>query len=394
MTPASPRPSSVRPRQVAALVLLALCLVAGYAAVLRVAAQLPWSAAAWQASVCLAASPALLALVIKVISFPKRRWLLSRAAIAVTGWTIGIAQFVLPWLGWSALLWLMNRGALGLPAALSAGAGVAALSYIAGGCIIAILRPRARDVHITRHDIPIPGLPQAFDGYQILHLSDLHAGASLSVAGVGARLGRADSIMPDLVVFTGDLADSSPGRAEAVAKLLGAVPGGDGIVAVLGNHDHWVGEEVVAKALARAGIALLANSNRTVSRGGATLHLAGVKDASYMRRDDLPSALAGIPDDAPVVLLSHTPDIILQPLAERASLILCGHTHGGQIVLPWLGAVYVPTRVGRRYASGLHELGGRWLFVNRGLGEVFPPLRFNCPPEIALLTLRSAPASL
>jgi hypothetical protein len=134
---------------------------------------------------------------------------------------------------------------------------------------------------------------------------------------------------------------------------------------------------------------VLANEHVALERGGHRLYLAGVKDASYSRLDDLPGALRGIPDEAPVIVITHSPDLVLKPMADRAALILAGHTHGGQVVFPWLGPLYIPTRLGRRRMSGLIEVNGGRVFINRGLGEVFPPMRLNCPPQIALITLRS-----
>jgi len=269
-------------------------------------------------------------------------------------------------------------------------------------------RPRPRDVQVTRLEIPIPELPAGFDGYRILHLSDFHKGLYLSAEGLVARLSAAASIEPDLVVFTGDLADRGADHAEHAAGILASLPTEDGTVAVLGNHDYWVGEDAITQSFSRHGVKVLANSHLTLSRGGDTMYLAGVGDASYLSKDDLAAALDGIPTGAPgrraspgrrpspgrraspIVLLSHAPDIIRKPLSARASLVLAGHTHGGQVVLPGIGPIYVPSRLGRAYASGLHRIDGRWLLINRGLGEVFPPLRINCPPEIILLTLRLA----
>jgi hypothetical protein len=115
-----------------------------------------------------------------------------------------------------------------------------------------------------------------------------------------------------------------------------------------------------------------------------------VNDSAYTGKADLAAALAGIPEGVVVILLSHAPTIVRDPLAGRAALILAGHTHGGQVVLPVIGPLYVPSRLGRRHAAGLHRIGNAWLFITRGVGEIIPPLRINCPPEIALLTLRAA----
>jgi predicted MPP superfamily phosphohydrolase len=368
-------------------------LLAGYAVALALVAGLPLPVAAWQGALCLAANPALLFLVIKVVGLPKRlRWV-PRSAFTLLGTAIALGQFVLPWLGWTLLLWLLNYGRFSWAEAAAAAAAVACFSYITGFAVIALLHPRASDVVTTHRDIAIPGLPRAFDGYRILHLSDLHGGHFPSTEDVRARLGPAFSVRADLVAFTGDLADRGVRAAEAVAEILAGLEAADGVAAVLGNHDHWIGEERLMSALSGRGIAVLANRHITLKRDGETLYLAGVNDASYTERDDLAAAFDGIPEQAPVVLLSHAPDIVCKRGAERAALILSGHTHGGQVVLPRVGPVYVPSRLGRHMASGLHQVGGQLIFISRGLGEVFPPIRINCPPEIALLTLRHTPDS-
>jgi len=370
-----------------------LWLEAGYFLTLAAFLRLSIPAALWQAALCLLAGLPLLLGVVRALGIPKRMRSLPRRLFHLIGAVLALLQFVVPWLAWSALLWLLNPG-LSAPRAAAAGAGIAAFSYLTGFALIAFLHPRPSDVEVTHHDVAIPDLPDAFDGYRILHLSDLHSGAFLSPQAVRARLDIAADTERDLVIFTGDLADRGAGRMAMTADALGGVRARDGTIAVLGNHDHWVGEERAISALSERGVTVLANSHLRLDRGGSAIYLAGVHDASYMARDDLEAALTGIPDSAPVILLSHAPEIVFQPLASRAALVLSGHTHGGQIVLPWLGPLYVPSPIGRSRAAGLHRLGRQWLFVNRGLGEVFPPIRINCPPQVVVLTLRRAATSV
>ncbi len=372
-----------------ALAGLLLWLYAGYAALL-------WAGGAgkgswWQALSCLGAAPFLLWVVLKVLGAPKRllRRLPRPAARAVRAVTAAL-QFALPWLGWWALLALLNPG-LPSPAAARLGGYIALFSYLTGIALAFAARPRPRDVTVTRVEAPLPHLPAAFDGYRILHISDLHAGWWHPERELAAKMALARREQCDLAVFTGDLADKHAGRVARAAEAVGSLEARDGVAAVLGNHDTWVGAELVTEALRARGVTVLVNEHLALRRGGDEIFLVGVGDASYSDADDLPAALEGVPEGACVILLSHTPDILREPEAGRAALVLSGHTHGGQIVLPLIGPFFVTARVGRRLASGLHRVGEQWLFVTRGLGEVFPPLRLACPPEIAVITLRLAP---
>jgi len=365
---------------------LSAWLLGGYFLLIALVGHLPWTDALWRAAICLVAIAPLLELVIGAIALLKRASSGVPPGLVGMLWGIGNAvQFLLPWLGWSAALWA--SGIAGSPA-LVVGAAVALFSYATGAAALAVFHPRATSVRLTHIEVPLGGLPPAFDGYRILHISDIHAGPFASARSIASRLARACGHPVDLVAFTGDLATTRAAVRMGAAAAAQSITATDGAIAVLGNHDRWIGGDYVRAALAEYGVKVLVNEHTTVSRGDAALYVAGVDDASYTRFDDLGAALKGIPAGAPIILLSHTPDIVLDPHAARASLILTGHTHGGQVVLPWLGPIYVPSRLGRRWAAGLYDLGGRWLFVTRGLGEIFPPIRINCPPEIGVITLR------
>jgi uncharacterized protein len=145
----------------------------------------------------------------------------------------------------------------------------------------------------------------------------------------------------------------------------------------------------VQAELATHGVRMLVNEHIVVSREGKSICLAGVDNAAYRRRDDITATLGGIPDGVVIVLLSHAPEVVMRPGCEGVGLTLSGHTHGGQVVLPLVGPVHVTSEVGRRCASGLFRCGDGWLYISRGVGEIFPPLRLLCPPEITLITLRA-----
>jgi hypothetical protein len=383
--PSGPAAFPLTGRVLAASFAFLLWLEVGYAAMLAWAAGLAWPTALWQGALCVLAIPLLLSVVVRFVALPKLFPRLPKALLGVL-WILGtFSEVVLPWLGWSTLLWRLSAGTWS--DALAPGGGVAAFSYLTGVAILVLWGPRPRDVQVTEVEIPIPDLPPPFDGYRILHVSDLHASLYLSVSQLRARLAPAASLSADLIVFTGDLTGDRP-LLDGAADALAALSAPDGLVAVLGNHDHWLGPELVQEALRARGLRPLLNAHFVLEHGGGKLVIAGVDNPAYADRDDLGAALDGVGEEEVVILLSHAPEIILRPLAARASLLLCGHTHGGQIALPLLGPLYVASKLGRRWAAGLHRLDRGWLYINRGLGEIFPPLRILCPPEIAVLTLR------
>ena len=387
MTTACPSIPGPTRGELAGFGLLLAWLAVGYAAALRLAAGVSWATASWQATACVLTGAILLLLVIEAVSVSRRIAGVSPAAYRAVAPIMGASQYALPWLGWSVLIWWMNGGRLSTVEALESGAAISAFSYLSGFVIVLTLRPRAGDVEVTRTDAILDALPAAFDGYRILHISDIHGGSRLSLASVSERLAPAENLQSDLIVFTGDLAargDAVEPTADSLARLAAR----DGIVAVLGNHDHWMGKRRVATALQSRGLVILGNDSLRLERGGQTLYLVGVESVSYVGRDDLQAALRGVPEGAPVVMLTHSPDIVYKELSSRAALILSGHTHGGQMVFPWIGPLYVPTGLGRERMSGLLEAEGRLLYISRGLGEVFPPMRLNCSPELALITLR------
>jgi len=246
-----------------------------------------------------------------------------------------------------------------------------------------------RPAQVTLASVEVPGLPAELDGFRILLLSDTHVGPWTDEAEVRARLRPLGQIKADMVAFTGDLASGEKWGIDTAASLLDQLAPGGARFAVLGNHEHYLDPRLATTQLTRHGFRVLNNRSETVGVNGRDIWIVGVDDP-YTGPSDLPKALSGVPTDAFVILLAHTPDIVAKPLAARANLILAGHTHGGQIVLPLIGPLTSNSRYGVRYASGRFSVGRSRLFVTRGLGEVNIPLRVLCPPEIALLTLRSA----
>jgi uncharacterized protein len=264
----------------------------------------------------------------------------------------------------------------------------AALFAAALGTLLAFFnRPRLR-----QHDIPIAGLPAAFDGYRVAQISDLHCGPFADGARVDRWVAAVNRLEVDLVAVTGDLIASGATFVPVVAASLGKLRGRDGVFACMGNHDYFTDGEEMAQALEQAGLTVLRNRGVEVHRDGAALYVAGVDD-TWTGRHDLDRALADRPPAAPALLLAHDP-VLFPDAAKRAvDLTLSGHTHGGQLGVPFFAKRFNLARVITRFTTGLYQMGGATLYVNRGLGTTGLPIRLFVPPEIAVITLRRAPAA-
>jgi hypothetical protein len=235
--------------------------------------------------------------------------------------------------------------------------------------------------------VPIAGLPPTFAGYRIALVTDLHRGPAVPRWWLEQVADRCAALAADLVVLGGDFVSHARSDLRGLAALLRRFRAPDGVVGVLGNHDHWIGPAAVAAVLEEAAVVLLANRHRLVRRGAAALAVAGVDDFRHgaVRLDE---ALAGIPADVPRVLASHNPDLIeYLPPALRVDLMLSGHTHNGQLHWPFVGPLSAPTQFGARYLHGLHQVGGTRLYVSAGVGTGAIALRWGNPPELPVLRL-------
>jgi len=236
----------------------------------------------------------------------------------------------------------------------------------------------------------IRGLPRELDGYRIALVTDLHRGPVVPASWLARAADRVAELAPDLVALGGDFVSHVKRDLEGLASVLARFRARDGVVAVLGNHDHWVGPEAVSAVLERAGVTLLTNRHVLVRRGAATLAVAGVDDFTHgaTRPDE---ALAGVAPEVPRILLSHNPDLIeYLPAGLRVDVMLSGHTHNGQIHLPWLGPLLVPSQFGGRYMHGLKRVGETWLYVSAGVGTAAIPMRWGNPPELPVIRLERA----
>ena len=244
------------------------------------------------------------------------------------------------------------------------------------------------DIEVTRHEVAVDGLPPSFDGYRIAFLTDTHVASFMRRGFYREVVAQTMRFDPDLILFGGDFVTFErhiPLMAELLATDLRAR---DGIYAVLGNHDYWANADGVIAALTARGVRFVINDSIAIRRGGGEIALAGV-DEMYRGQPDPDAAFAGIARDRPRIGLSHHPDIVDVLRDRRIDLLLCGHTHGGQIRFPFFGSVVVPSKHEGRYASGFHRVGEVLMYVSRGIGAI-PPLRILCRPEVATFTLRPA----
>ena len=251
------------------------------------------------------------------------------------------------------------------------------------------------ELEIVYRTITLPRLPDPFAGLKIVQISDFHFHEYTEAAFIEAVVRRVNEANPDLVVLTGDFVSSKPlSRHFAVrmsyhcAELLSRIEC-PLRYAILGNHDVLVSAHAVTDALLTHGIPVLTDSSVPLEREGRRLWLAGIKDA-LEGRPNLATALpAGRnPEQEPLILLAHEPDFADHAIGRQIDLVLSGHTHGGQIRLPFLPPLLLP-KMGTKYVEGLFRLrDGMQLYVNRGIGAVNLPFRFRCPPEISVLTLQ------
>jgi predicted MPP superfamily phosphohydrolase len=262
---------------------------------------------------------------------------------------------------------------------LAAGAAVTAYA--------SLIEPR-RLVTVRRR-LALPHWPRERNGFRLGFLSDLHAGALYAGREAIARaVARLNAERPDVALLGGDYVDAHPlwggNRVdpETIARELGRLEAP--AIAVLGNHDWRQSGIHMWRALERAGIEVL--ENRAVETNG--VYIAGLADLRN-RRVDLAGTLAEVPAGAPVILLSHDPDVF-PSVPARVALTLSGHTHGGQIAIPLLRRLAIPSRYGERYAHGHIVEEGRHLYVTSGLGTSGLPVRLFAPPEIVVLELVSA----
>jgi uncharacterized protein len=274
--------------------------------------------------------------------------------------------------------------------------GLSALTLAGGALGTSLYEPN--EIDVSQVEITLKRLPSIFAGLRIAQLSDIHFSPFMTASHLDRVVELTNAQKPDLVMLTGDFVTATPHTSEKMARAEHAWPCADvlrrikaplGSVAVLGNHDYEANADVVAEALsAGSRIEVLRNRAFALERDGARLWLAGI-DSVTARHANPENALRGVPKEECTLVAVHEPDIADELRKFPVDFQMSGHTHGGQIRLPGLGAVYLPPWA-RNYPMGHYQIGELQLYTNRGVGVVGLPMRFLCPPEITVFTLKTA----
>jgi uncharacterized protein len=237
---------------------------------------------------------------------------------------------------------------------------------------------------VEHRPIYLRKLPQAFDGFRIVHLSDVHHSAFTSREQIARAVETANRLKPDIIALTGDYISHDRQYAAPCAEELGRLRARHGIFAVLGNHDHWTDAALITDLFKAEGIKVLINEGMRFEHKNAAFWLAGVDD-TMVGLEDISLALAGSSDDEMRLLLAHNPIVLRRAARAGVDLVLSGHTHGGQVALRSDRTDHRPRR---RQVRGLGRHGDTQIYVTRGVGTVVLPVRYGCPPEVSLLELR------
>ncbi len=380
-----------RPPSIAAFVRAARALTALFAAPIVGAVALAAAPLGRWAAVALAALPLAVVLVgvgprvrLGLLDSPRPRWVGRLAA----------PLFDVLWT--TALLSPATLVISAIAATITAAVGGAALSaahVFEGGALLSAtlaaygVLVRRRWVRVRRLEVPLSDLPQSLDGYRIAHLSDLHIGSLARAEEARAWVLATNRLGADLVAVTGDMVSTGSAFHGEVVEVLAELRARDGVVACLGNHDYY-DEDALCRALAEVGVRVLRNEGIVVGAEAAALFVAGVEDL-WRGKVDLVAALADRGDE-PALLLAHNPELFPAAAAAGADLILAGHTHAGQIAVPFFAERLGLARLSTRFQAGLFARGDAKLFVHAGLGTTGPAIRLGAAPEIVELVLRRA----
>lgn len=271
---------------------------------------------------------------------------------------------------------------------------VALGAYLTGLCVAAwAVMVRRRWVRVREIDVDVAGLDEALDGFRIAQMSDLHIGSMCPAERAHRWVDRVNALDVDLVALTGDYVTSGVRFHEDIAAVMSRLRARSAVVAVLGNHDYFGEGDPLVTLLRARGVTVLRNERMRVARGEAGLVIAGVDDL-WTRRADVGRTMRGWDGKEPVVMLAHDPALFPEIAEHGAALTLSGHTHWGQVAVPFLERSLNLSRMTTPLHSGRHQRGESTLWINPGLGTTGPPLRLGAAPEITVLRLRAVRSTM
>jgi uncharacterized protein len=246
----------------------------------------------------------------------------------------------------------------------------------------------SEEIEVSNHTIHLKNLPRAFNGLKLVHLTDIHHSKFVSFNDVFRMVELSNRQDPDVVLLTGDYITWSkkfiPPMAEALRNLKSRL----GVYAVLGNHDIRVDADQVTQALEKAQVKVLRNASARIDLKGDSLWVSGVDEYMY-GQSDIALAMKDVPRSQPRILLAHNPEILNEAASHQVDFVLAGHTHGGQIKIPYMRSLNIVTQPGREILEGFVRNGRTQMYISRGLGKVVVPVRILCPPEIPVFYLHA-----
>jgi predicted MPP superfamily phosphohydrolase len=245
---------------------------------------------------------------------------------------------------------------------------------------------RRQNLRVDRVTVPISNLPETYEGYRIVQMTDLHCSRFTPGSWIARWVEQVNALAPHLIVLTGDYISAGDLYIEELGEALSGLSAPDGVIAVLGNHDYFGDTRRLILALKRAGIEVLRNQGRIINPHKPPLFLAGVDD-TWTHRADIKLALAERPKGVPTLLLAHDPSLFPEAVENHVDLTLSGHTHGGQVAFPIAPKTLNLSRFYHRFVAGLYRIGSSTLYVSRGAGTTGPPVRLNVSGEISEITL-------
>jgi uncharacterized protein len=239
-------------------------------------------------------------------------------------------------------------------------------------------------------DLTLPHLSKEFEGYKIVQLTDIHADRWMTEERLSRIVEEVNRQNPDLIALTGDYVTKASETYGPNLRAFRNLKAKDGSLAVLGNHDHWSDPKILVDILEEVGVTVLHNEVKTIDRQGTQLNIAGVGDV-YAEQDDLTKVLSALPEQGAAIMLAHEPDYADETApTKRFDLQLSGHSHGGQVHIPFMKRVLPP--LGEIYPAGQYQVGEMIQYTSRGIGVTGLRVRLNCRPEVTILRLH-APAA-